>query len=76
MGGNAAAAADLVDMVSQRLAFDLPLLSVSARQGNDVQILSVHIIHIDGHDSFKANGLRATVMDPCCTHDDVLLLED
>ena len=76
MGGNAASAANLVDMVSQRLALDLSLLSVSARQGNDIQILSVHIVHIDGHDSFKANGLRASIVDASRSHDDVLLLED
>ena len=76
MGGDAAAAADLVYMVSQGLTLNLPLLAVPARQGDQIQILSVHIVHVHRHDPLELDGLFSAVVYPGGAHDDVRLLKD
>ena len=76
MGGNAAAAADLVHMVGQGLALNLPLLAVPAGQGDQIQILPVHIVHVHRHDPLELDGAFSSIVDPGCAHDDVRLFKD
>ena len=74
--GYASAAADLVHMVSQRLTLNLPLLTISARQGDQIQILSVHVVHVQRHDPLELDRFFSSIMDSGCAHDDVRLLKD
>ena len=75
VGRNAAAASDLMHVMRQRLALDLALLTVPSRQRDEIQIPSVHIIHIDGHDPLQADLPFAAVVNSCGAHDDIRLLE-
>ena len=75
MRRDAASAADLVDMMSQRLALYLALLTVSSRKGDEVHAASVHIVHAYRHYPLEMNSIFAGIVYSCCTHYDVCFLK-
>ena len=76
VGRDAAAAADLMYMVSQGLALDLALLAVSAGKGDQVHAASVHVVHVDGHDALEVYAAISAVVNARSAHDDIGLFKD
>ena len=75
VGGNAASAADLMDVMSQRLPLNLALLAVSARKRDQVHIGAVHVIHIQRHDPLEVDGPVSSIVDSGRAHDNIRLFK-
>ena len=71
VGGDAAAAADLVHMMGQGLTLDLTFLTVSSGEGDQIHIAPVHKIHIDGHNTLEVDPVAAVVVDTGRPHNDI-----
>ena len=63
-------------MVCQGLALDLALLAVSAGEGYQVHAASVHVVHVEGHDTLQIYAAVSAVSDARRAHDDIGFLKD